>query len=278
MKNNPFFKKETKNLSKGIIRGVLSLSVASLLLFTSCSKDEVNTENPIEQNKSFHNPASTAAVGTGNYYANQIGTDNYNYFFSIDKDGSNGSAFLNFNGSGTTTGKYPGNFYMQWNNVTQVVGGKGWSAGSGRTVNYNVGSLSGGDVKFVGVYGWVKSPLTEYYVCEMGPGAVYNKGGVLRTYSSNGHNYSIAKSYRDQKPSIESTKSNFWQVESRWGGASTGVSYAMNMQTHFNNFRAALGGQFGTNFNGDRTYMIFGCEAYNYNTFNTSGSMNATIW
>jgi endo-1,4-beta-xylanase len=278
MKNNPFFKKETKNLSKGIIRGVLSLSVASLLLFTSCSKDEVNTENPIEQNKSFHNPASTAAVGTGNYYANQIGTDNYNYFFSIDKDGSNGSAFLNFNGSGTTTGKYPGNFYMQWNNVTQVVGGKGWSAGSGRVVNYNVGSLSGGDVKFVGVYGWVKNPLTEYYVCEMGPGAVYNKGGVLRTYTSDGHQYSIAKSQRVNKPSIESQNSTFWQVESRWGGSSTGVSHAMNMATHFSNFKAALGSQFGTTFNGDRTYMIFGCEAYNYSTFNTSGSMNATIW
>jgi endo-1,4-beta-xylanase len=278
MRKKHFFRKGDKILSQGIMKGVLSLSAVSLLFFASCSKDEVNAENPIEQNNSLINQANAARVGTGNYYANQIGTDNYNYFFTIDKDGGEGSAFLNFNGSGTTAGKYSGNFYMQWNSVKQVVGGKGWPAGSGRTVNYNVGSLSGDDVKFVGVYGWVKSPLTEYYVCEMGPGAVYNKGGVLKTYSSNGHTYSIAKSQRINKPSIESINSTFWQVESRWGGASRNVSYSMNMQTHFNNFRAALGGQFGTTFNGDRTYMVFGCEAYNYNTRNTSGSMNATIW
>ncbi len=54
-----------------------------------------------------------------------------------------------------------------YNNVTDVVGGKGWNPGSARTIGYNVGALSG-SYNFVGIYGWTTSPLIEYYVAEKG--------------------------------------------------------------------------------------------------------------
>jgi endo-1,4-beta-xylanase len=291
MKNNLFFKKETKILSQGIIRGVLSLSVASLLLFASCSKDEVNAEAPIEQNKTSINPASTARFGD-RFNANRTGSSN-GYFYSIDKDGASGSAFIDFDGqygnpANRTQVTKPGNFSMTWKDVKQMVGGIGWSGGSGRTINYNVGTVSG-QYKFVGVYGWTKNPLTEYYVCERGSGSLYSKGKVgtattTASYVSNGHTYRVYRNRRVNSPSITGT-ATFWQFESLWGGAATGTSYTISMGTHFTNWNRLLNNvqnpalnTFGTTTGGG--YMLFGCEGYDYSsaTSGVSGSLNATIW
>ena len=77
---------------------------------------------------------------------------------------SSGSSNISFPGAGT----YPGNFAVSYNNVGDVVAGKGWNPGSyNRVINYNIGALSG-SYNFVGVYGWTTNPLIEYYVCELG--------------------------------------------------------------------------------------------------------------
>jgi endo-1,4-beta-xylanase len=283
MKNNPFFKKR-------ILNGALSLSVASLLLF-SCSKDELITEAPIEQNKALPSQASTSRFGD-KFSANSTGSSN-GYFYSIDKDGASGTASINFDGqygnpANRTQVTNPGNFSMNWSNVKQVVGGIGWSAGSGRTINYNVGTVSG-QYKFVGVYGWTKAPLTEYYVCERGPGSLYTKGKVgtgtnTATYVSNGHTYSVYRSRRVNSPSIIGS-ATFWQFESRWGGAGLNTNYTISMSTHFTNWNRLLNNvqnpalnTFGTTTGGG--YMLFGCEGYDYSsaTSGVSGSLNATIW
>jgi endo-1,4-beta-xylanase len=261
MKNNQFFKKEA--LAKGIVRGVLSLSVASMLLFTSCSKDEVNAEAPIEQNNAVLNSASTGRTGTSP-------SANGSYFYTIDADQSSSGFNITF-----PAGR--GKFYMTWGGIRQVVGGLGWRNTVRRTVNYNIGSLSGNDVKFAGVYGWTQSPLTEYYVCERGPGAIFAPQRAGNNYTVNGHSYAMTKAQRVNKPSVNGT-ATFWQVQGRWGGAALNTNYAVDMNAHINNFRGALGGSFGLGLVDARNYMVFGCEAYNYSTLSQSGSMNATIW
>jgi endo-1,4-beta-xylanase len=303
-KNNPkkpLIMKKNQLLSKGIvvlcqriIKNTLSISAMCMLLFVSCSKDEVNTD-PTTQNNSLINPSIAAKLGD-KFYANSTSsspgnTTNNGYFWTIDKDGPMGTAYLNFDGAGTTTGLYPGNFTLAWTGVKEVVGGKGWAAGSTRVVNYNIGSVTG-SIKFVGVYGWTKVPLTEYYVAEMGPGALYNKGKVgtgatTAQYTSDGHTYSLTKNQRVDAASIEGLHSTFWQFESLRinGQATVGVNQAISMANHFTKWKQLLNpvnnpsqNIFGTNTGGG--YMVFGCEAYDYSTAaaNVTGSLNATIW
>lgn len=271
---------------KKLRNGVLAICTSVTLLLTSCTTNDESTtiENATTENATnaeIDNKALTAKIGD-NFYANRTGTDN-GFFYTIDKDGSMGSAYMNFDGAAT----YKGNFTMAWNGVKQVVGGKGWSAGSNRVINYNVGSLSGA-VKFVGVYGWTTSPLTEYYIVEMGPGAIYNKGKVgtgatTVTYTADNRQYALTRAFRKQAPSIKGT-ADFWQVESlRTGAKATkGQNNSVTMTTHFTNWRKYLntsaGNTFGVTTGGG--YMVFGCEAYDYTSTNASvtGSINATIW
>jgi endo-1,4-beta-xylanase len=256
MKNNLFFKKR-------LLNGALSLSAASLLLFASCSKDEVITEAPTQQSKSVLSPASTGRTGT------LLGR-----FYTIDAEAGLGSL-------GMTSPAGGNNFQMTWSGVRQMVGGVGWSTTQRRTVNYNVGYVTpSSTVKFVGVYGWTKGPLTEYYVCERGPGAVFNGQFAGNNYTANGHTYTMRKNQRQNAASIDGTQT-FWQVEGRWGGAALGATGAINVGTHLDNFRGAMGGQFGLTLNAGNNYMVFGCEAYDYNNNGNnriSGSMNASVW
>jgi endo-1,4-beta-xylanase len=298
MKNNQLFNKECMTLTQGIMRGVLSLSAVTMLLFTSCSKEELETQSPTDQNNSSINKASASRLGD-KFYANLTSsstgmtTDN-GFFWTIDKDGPMGTAYLSFDGAGVktpTNNLFPGNFLMSWSGVKQVVGGKGWPAGSNKVINYNIGGLTG-TVKFVGVYGWTKDPLTEYYVAEKGPGALYTKvkvgtGTNTASYTSDGNTYSLTKSQRVNAPSIEGTQT-FWQFESlRNNQVGIGVNQAINMTTHFTKWKELLNPAnnpaakiFGTTLNGTRCYMVFGCEAYDYSTAtaNVTGSLNATIW
>jgi endo-1,4-beta-xylanase len=260
MKKHLLFTEKAMNLTQGIMRGALSLSVASMLLFASCSKDEVNAEAPIVQNTSAIKAASTARTGTSPS----------GYFYSIDADQSTTGFNITFPSGG-------GNFLMTWGGIRQVVGGLGWKNTIRRTVNYNIGSLSGADVKFAGVYGWTQSPLTEYYVCERGPGAIFNPQVAGNNYTVNGHTYVMTKAQRVNAASVNGT-ATFWQVQGRWGGAALNTNYAVDMNAHINNFSGALGTAFGLGLVDARNYMVFGCEAYNYNTLSQSGSMNATIW
>src|SRR5215471_3823417 len=116
---------------------------------------------------------SVASGGTGN---------DHGFFWTLYYSG--GSASITFPSAGT----YPGNFQINWNGCSDVVGGKGWSSGSTRTVNYNCGSLSG-TWKFFGVYGWTQNPIIEYYVAERG-----NMSGTsVGSFSSDGHTYNVAK-------------------------------------------------------------------------------------
>jgi endo-1,4-beta-xylanase len=264
MKRNIFLKKQVNALLNFKSKNLLTLSTMSILLICSCSKEDGVLEQQTIENGKSKNPENSSRTG---FLSS-------GFFYTIDAENQLGQINISKGNAG------PGNFIMQWNNVRQVVGGIGWNSTQRRTINYNVGYIAPNDVKFVGVYGWTKSPLTEYYVCEQGPGAIFNGQVAGNDYSVNGRNYKMRKNFRNQKPSIDGTAS-FWQVEGRWGNYRTGTNNSVNVGQHIDNFRGALGRDFGLTLNGSNCYMVFGCEAYNYNNNGNnriSGSMNASIW
>jgi endo-1,4-beta-xylanase len=182
------------------------------------------------------------------------GTHN-GYFYQCYYSG--GSASITFSGSGA-------NFTAKWTSVSDSVIGMGWSTGSARTVNYNIGSLSG-SYNNISVYGWTTSPLIEYYVCEKGSVA---SGSAINSVSSDGHTYSFYKHQQVNQPSIQGT-ATFWQYLDNWGGTSTGANHAVTLGNHINNWKSKGGQGFGS-----YNILIFEAEAYGTKT----GSMNATVW
>src|SRR5687767_4092835 len=163
------------------ISGAAILLVASSSTLTSCNK---TTSAPV--------PAGQRLTG---FVQDDVSTEDQGtvngWFWSLYREG--GSANIT-HGSG-------GNFAISYSNVNDVVGGKGWSTGSSRTIGYNVGALSG-SYNFVGIYGWTTNPLIEYYVAEKGS---MTGGTSFGSVSSDGHSYSCYKSQRVNAPSIIGT-------------------------------------------------------------------------
>ena len=221
--------------SKGIIMlSLLSFSAFILLLSSGCSKENLDTDFQTNQLKS---------TGTNN-----------GYFWQLYKEG--GSASISF-GSG-------GNFAVSYSNVNDVVAGKGWKPGWNHAIGYNIGALSG-SYNFVGIYGWTRNPLIEYYVTEKGS----TSGGTrVNTVSSDGHTYTFYKQQRVNAPSIEGTKT-FWQYKDNWGGGSTSKNSVVTMNGHINNWRSKGGQGFGS-----YDLQIFAIEAWG----GKSGYINATVW
>jgi endo-1,4-beta-xylanase len=195
----------------------------------------------------------TMTASAQKVYNNGTGTNN-GYYYSLYSSG----------GSATMTLGSAGNYAITWSGVSDVVGGKGWSTGSSRTVNYNVGYATG--YNNISVYGWTTSPLVEYYICELGSlytGNATYKGSV----TSDGHTYKTYLHQQVNQPSIVGT-ATFNQYLDNWGGSSTGSNHAVTTGNHFTHWKN-LGMSMGT-FN----YQILGTEAYN----NATGSVNATVW
>jgi len=197
----------------------------------------------------------TMAANAQTVYNNGTGTNN-GYYYSLYSTG--GSATMTF----PSASQYPGNFQVSWSGVNDVVGGKGWSTGSSRTVNYNVGYANG--YNNVSVYGWTTNPLVEYYVCEFGSVV---SGTYKGSVSSDGHTYSIYEHQQVNQPSIQGT-ATFNQYLDNWGGSSTGASHQVTMGNHYAAWKSH-----GMNL-GNFNELIFMAEAWG----GKSGGMNATVW
>jgi len=219
------------------MKKLVGLSAVILLFLSSCSKENVDAVPSVQ------------LKGTGS---------DHGFFYSLYSSG--GSASISFPQAGT----YAGNFQISYSGVSDVVGGKGWNPGSARTVNYNIGSLSG-SYNLVGVYGWTTNPLIEYYVCDLGSNVA---GSKVNTVSSDGHTYNFYKHQQVNQPSIQGT-ATFWQYLDNWGGSSTGSNHAINMSNHVNNWKSKGGQGFGS-----YNYQILALEAWG----GKSGSINATVW
>lgn len=230
---------------KVVSRAAIVAIVAGSLTITACHKDTASA------------PPVTGDRQSG-YVMDDVRTEdqgtNNGFFWSLYREG----------GSASITHGSAGNFAISYNNVTDVVGGKGWNPGSARTIGYNVGALSG-SYNFVGIYGWTTNPLIEYYVAEKGS---MTGGTFVNNMSSDGHSYSFYKSQRVNAPSIIGT-ATFWQYKDTWGGAPTAQNRSVNMANHINNWRNTGGQGFGS-----YNYMILAIEAWG----NKSGYINATAW
>jgi endo-1,4-beta-xylanase len=242
MKKNSYLPKVA---GKAIFGAAVILFTAALSNLSACKKENASTSEPEGERQTgfIRDNIQTEAQGTIN-----------GWFWSLYREG--GSANMT-HGSG-------GNFAISYNNVNDVVGGKGWNPGSARTIGYNIGALNG-SYNFVGIYGWTTNPLIEYYVAEKGS---MTGGTYVNTISSDGRNYSFYKSQRFNAPSIIGT-ATFWQYKDTWGGAPTAQNRSVNMANHINNWRNRGGQGFG-NYN----YMILALEAWG----GRSGYINATVW
>jgi endo-1,4-beta-xylanase len=197
----------------------------------------------------------SVAANAQTIYNNGYGTNN-GYYYALYSSG--GSATMTF----PSASQYPGNFQVVWSGVNDVVGGKGWSTGSGQSVSYNVGYATG--YNNVSVYGWTTNPLIEYYVCEFGSVV---SGTYKGSVTSDGHSYSTYEHQQVNQPSIQGT-ATFEQYLDNWGGSSTGSNHTVttsNHYTHWKNLGLPLGAY---------NELIFMGEAWG----GKSGEINATVW
>jgi endo-1,4-beta-xylanase len=199
----------------------------------------------------------TMAANAQSVNNNGQGT-NSGFFYSLFTSG--GSSTMTF----PNAGQFPGNYAITWSGVGDVVGGKGWSTGSNRTVNYNVGAARG--FNNISVYGWTTNPLVEYYINELG--SLFTANATRKgTVNADGHTYTTFEHLQVNQPSIVGT-ATFQQYLDAWGGSTMGANHSVTTGTHFSHWQS-LGMPLGT-FN----YQILATEAFN----GASGSVNATVW
>ncbi|KAJ3841720.1 xylanase [Lentinula raphanica] len=182
-------------------------------------------------------------------------------------EGTNNGYFYSVYSDTTVTGTYtngPGGEYtLTWGGSGDVVVGKGWNPGGPMSVEYS-GTYAPDGNSYLSVYGWMTSPLVEYYITESFGTYNPSTGGThLGTCSSDGGVYDIYTQTRTNAPSIQGTATfqQYWSIRQthRVGGTvTTGNHYAC---------WEAVGLPMGT-FN----YMILATEGYS-----SSGSSTITV-
>ncbi len=240
------------------MKKIVSITVFFMFLFTSCTNN-LDTDNLPENAE-----VQQKSIDSNGYISdNRTDGNNGGYFWTIYKEGGWGRLTFPY------ANQYAGNFQIEYDNNQDIVGGKGWRTGSGRTINYNIGLLQGA-YNFVGVYGWTRTPLIEYYVVEKGniPGQNQN-----RNFNANGKNYQFKKQLRSNAPSILGTKT-FYQYISQHGSATTGNNQKVNMQAHINHWNNHGGHRPQWGNLRDFDYQVFGIESYSGGW----GKINATVW
>jgi hypothetical protein len=151
--------------------------------------------------------------GGTTYSSDGVGNVAGGYHYELWHDGG-GSMKMTVYGQGAA-------FKADWNNAGDFLARVGLKWDSTKTYD-QYGTISadysftktgtGGGYSFIGIYGWTKSPLIEYYIVEdwFGNGPPTGGGSLEGSFDVDGGTYKIYKFQRVSKPSIEGT-STFWQ-------------------------------------------------------------------
>jgi len=116
-------------------------------------------------------------------------------------------------------------FRVEWNNPNDFLGRLGyyWNEKKPYTYYKNLycdfaftrsANMTAGNYSYIGIYGWSKNPMIEYYIVEDWYGNQWQpnadpittnttSGSVVGTFNIDGSDYNIIKSTRVNKPSLE---------------------------------------------------------------------------
>jgi endo-1,4-beta-xylanase len=196
--------------------------------------------------------------------------------------GSSPNFYTNYiyNGTGCINTKNGGGAYStSWNVKSggNYVAGKGWSTGSaGRKIGYNAGAFSQDGTNWLGVYGWTKNPLIEYYVIDAWGDWRPNYGASLGTVTTDGGTYDIYKADKINADNITGVKQNFTQFFSvRRTKTRVDANAANNLITFGNHVNAWKNK--GLNLGTTWDYQVLVTEAYGGGG-KLSGYSDVTVW
>jgi hypothetical protein len=151
-------------------------------------------------------------LGGGTAHCSSMAQGNLSggYQWSVWSSGSGGCIYTY--GSGCA-------FKATWNESGDFLARAGYSWSSTQTHD-QLGRIaadyaftksgSGGGYSYIGIYGWSKSPLIEFYIVEDSFGKP-NPGSKVGTMTVDGDTYIVYKNTRTNAPSIEGTNSTFDQ-------------------------------------------------------------------
>jgi hypothetical protein len=136
--------------------------------------------------------AATRATDTAGPNQMTTGTDSDGYFWFIWRLDSAGNATITHNVKA-------GNYSTSWSGINNFTSGKGLPTGGTSTVFNYSGSFNGGSNGYLAVYGWMESPLVEYYILDTWgdwdpktwgelsaiKGSVDSDGGTYNIYTRN---------------------------------------------------------------------------------------------
>ncbi len=188
------------------------------------------------------------------------GTVSADAYWHVETDGT--GTIDAVNGSG-------GNFSVRWTNCGNFIVGKGWSPGSAsRIFNYNAGAFSPSGNAYLGLHGWTRNPLVEFFIIDSWgswrPPGASSKGIV----NSDGGTYDIYQTTQYNSPSIDGTRTypQYWSVRTSKRGAGSNVKITFG--NHVNAWRSK-----GMNLGSDFVFQIIGVAGYQ-----SSGTANITVW
>ena len=110
-----------------------------------------------------------------------------------------------------------GGFSIDWTSGNNVLARKGIRPGSRDLVVTYDADWNAGGVSYLGVYGWTKNPLIEYYIIDNWGDSPPPGVQSMDSIESDGGTYNIYRTQRVDQPSIEGTKTfyQYWSVRSK---------------------------------------------------------------